>query len=87
MFEAVFDSVIPQTSLEIEQLQQQAAELQQQRLAEGKKVIVKLSALEQLLREELFKTDPDQLESFRQFQAWQKSQSNAEVIPEQSYAE
>ena len=31
--------------------------------------------------------EADQLESFRQFQAWQESQSNSEVIPEQSYAE
>ena len=31
--------------------------------------------------------EADQLESFRQFQAWQESQSNSEVIPEQSFAE
>lgn len=81
MFERAFDSVVPQTSLENEQLQQQVAELQR---------LVQEQALREEVRVEL-QQEANQLESFRQFQAWQEmmpeSQSNAEVIPEQSYAE
>jgi small-conductance mechanosensitive channel len=88
MFVRAFNSIIPQTAQEFEQLQQQVAELQ--RLAQEQAVredmlraeLANQSAVAQQLQE------VDQLESFRQYQAWQAEMSepqNLEAMPEQSF--
>jgi hypothetical protein len=91
MFVRAFNSIIPQTAQEFEQLQQQVAELQ--RLAQEQAV------REDMLRAELanqsqanqsaaVQLEGDQLESFRQYQAWQAEMSkpqNLEAMPEQSF--
>jgi flagellar capping protein FliD len=96
MFVRAFNSIIPQTAQEFEQLQQQVAELQ--RLAQEQAV------REDMLRAELANQsavaqpnqsaavqqlqEVDQLESFRQYQAWQAEMSepqNLKAMPEQSF--